>query len=420
VKAWRIAAGSVAAVALTLAAVLATVGTSAASAGATATAAAAQKCGTDVVFPASVNDKSGVLKTLPAAVQARYGSWPYPVSSSPWASFAGVKPPWKIGLIMFAIGSPWQADLVSEFKKEFQQAKAAGLVKGSPDIYIQPSQATETPEQQIAAVQSMVRAGVNGILILPLNGSALGPSVTAAGKAHVPVVVLDNVIPNSPYAINVWSQNNSPAAAGVAGLVKTGNVLMVRGIAGNTVEQAFQNAAVADIAACPGLKVAGTVYGNWTNAAAKSAVLSFLTAHPGLTINAVIQNGIMMAGIVDAFQTAGITPVPPISDGGCQGGDLSWWLAHQASYKTVGVCFNGYQTAYSELRILFRVLGGKGPKVNDVAILAPVVTNKNLSVFATPNLPLDSSTEPRGALNAYCSNTCLNAYFAKKGTPKGF
>lgn len=418
VKRWRVAAGSLAAVVVAAAGVsMATVGTTAASAG--ATAAAAQKCGQDVVYPASVNDKSGVLKSLPTAVQLRYGSWPYPVSPSPWASFKGVKGPWKIGVIMFAIGSPWQADLVSEVKKEFTEAKAAGLVKGSLDIYIQPSQATETPEQQIAAVQSMVRAGVNGILILPLNGSALGPSVTAAGKAHVPVVVLDNVIPNSPYAINVWSQNNSPAAAGVAGIVKTGNILVVRGIAGNTVEQAFQNAAVADIAACPGLKVVGTVYGNWTDAAAKSAVLSFLTAHPGLTINGVIQNGIMMAGIVDAFQTAGVT-VPPISDGGCQGGDLSWWLAHESTYKTVGVCFNGFQTAYSELRILFRVLAGDGPKVNDIAILAPVVTNKNLSVYATPNLSLDSSTEPRGALNAYCSETCLNAYFSKPGTPKGF
>src|SRR5579859_6011673 len=191
VKRLRLAAGAAAAAVIAVAGIsMATVGATAASAG--AVAAAAQKCGQDVVYPASVNDKSGVLKSLPAAVQARYGSWPYPVASSPWANFAGIKPPWKIGLIMFAIGSPWQADLVSEFKKEYAQAKAAGLVKGSPDIYIQPSQATETPEQQIAAVQSMVRAGVNGILILPLNGSALGPSVTAAGKAHVPVVVLDN------------------------------------------------------------------------------------------------------------------------------------------------------------------------------------------------------------------------------------
>jgi ribose transport system substrate-binding protein len=399
------------------------VATTSTSSGSSATNAAAssttQKCGEDYSVPASTNDPSGVLKALPANVQARYGSWPYTVSSTPWSSFKGVKPPWKIGLIMFPIGSPWQAHLVSEVQREFAAAKAQGLVTGSLITYIQPSQATATPEQQIAAVEQMVRQGVNGILILPLAGTPLGPSVTAAGKAHVPVVVLDNVIPNSPYAINVWSQNNSPAAAGVAGLVKSGNVLVVRGIAGNTVEQAFQTAAIHDIAACPGLKVVGTVWGKWTNASAKSAVLQYLTSHPGQKIDAVIQNGIMMAGIVDAFQSAG-KPVPPISDGGCQGADLSWWLAHASTYSTVGVCFNGYQTAYTELRLLFRVLGGKGLKVNDVAIIPPIVTNKNLAVYATPGQPLSSTGENKGPLDAYCSNSCLDAYFTQPGTPGSF
>ena len=414
VKRWRIAAGSLMAVAL-VAVSMASLGTAAASAG--AKAAAAQKCGSDVVY--TNQDPHHVLNGLGPAIKARYGSWPYTVGPSPWAKFKGVKKPWKIGLIMFPIGSPWQQDLVNEATKEFAQAKAKGLVTGSLVTYSQPSQATATPEQQIAAIQNMVSQGINGILILPLAGSPLGPSVTAAGKAHVPVVVLDNVIPNSNYAINVWSQNNSPAAAGVAGLVKTGNVLIVRGIAGNTVEQAFQDAAVKDIAACPGLNVVGTVYGNWTNATAKAQVLSFLAAHPGLKIDAVVQNGIMMAGIVDAFQTAGV-PVPPISDGGCQGGDLSWWLAHKSSYKTVGVCFNGFQTAYSEFRILLRTLAGDGPKVNDIAILAPVVTNKNVALYATPGQTLSWGGEPLGPLTAYCSNKCLNGYFTKPGSPGGF
>jgi ribose transport system substrate-binding protein len=193
----------------------------------------------------------------------------------------------------------------------------------------------------------------------------------------------------------------------------------VRGIAGNTVEQAFQDAAIADIKACPGLKVVGTVWGKWTNATAKSAVLQFLQSHPGLKIDAVIQNGIMMGGIVDAFQTAG-KPVPPISDGGCQGGDLSWWLAHKDSYQTVGTCFNGYQTAYTELRLLFRVLGGKGLRLRDIAITPPVVTNDNVAVYATPNKPLSWQGEPKGPIDGWCSQSCLDAYFEQSGTPGSF
>jgi ribose transport system substrate-binding protein len=376
-----------------------------------------QQCGEDYTVPPK--DSSNLLASLPQEVQERYKTWPYEIKPTPWKDFKGIKPPWKIGLIMFPIGSPWQANLVAQAKKEFAAAKAKGLVTGKLVTYIQPSQATATPEQQIAAIQQMVRDGVNGILVLPLAGNPLGPAIDAAGKKNVPVVVLDNVVPNADYAVNVWSQNNSPAAAGVAGLVKKGNVLVVRGIAGNTVEQAFQDAAVANIKACPGLKIVGTIWGKWTNATAKSAVLQFLQSHPGLKIDAVVQNGIMMGGIVDAFQTAG-KEVPPISDGGCQGGDLSWWLAHKDSYKTVGVCFNGYQTAYTEFRLLLRILGGKGLLLRDIAITAPVVTNDNVHVYATEGKPLSWQGEPKGPIDAWCSQECLDAYFSQPGTPEEF
>ena len=112
--------------------------------------------------------------------------------------------------------------MIKQVGVEFNKAKAKGLVEGTLQKYIQPSYATATPEQQINAIQQMVRDGIDGILLLPLAGPPLAPSIDAAGKAGVPVVILDNVVADAKYAVNVWSQNNSPAAAGVAGLVKTG------------------------------------------------------------------------------------------------------------------------------------------------------------------------------------------------------
>lgn len=378
--------------------------------------AAQQACGTDVSY--KVADPDGVLAKLPAEIQARYGPYPYSVRATPWSTFKGVKGPWKIGLITFPVGSPWLADVITQVQTEFNKAKAAGVVTGTLQKYIQPSYATATPEQQIAAIQQMVRDGVNGILLLPLAGPPLAPAIDAAGKAGVPVVVLDNVVDQAKYSINVWSQNNSPAAAGVAGLVKTGNVLFVRGIAGNPVESAFQDAAMADVKACPGLKVVGTVWGKWTNATAKAAVVQWLASHPSTKVDAVIQNGIMMAGIIQAFQQAG-RPVPPISGGGCQGGELSWWLANIKTYKTVANCFNGFQTAYSEFRILTRILAGKGIKVNSIHVPVPIVTATNLAVYATPGKPLSWGGEPLGPLDGWASNSFLDGYFTTPGNAAG-
>ena len=414
----RFWAGSVGVVVL-VAAVAAAMLTASASARPSATAAAAQACGQDVSYINKIKDPDGVFKKLPANIQARYGPWPYQVKSTPWENSKPVKKPWKIGIVTFPIGSPWLADLIKQVGVEFNKAKAKGLVTGSLQKYIQASYATATPEQQAAAIQQMVRNGVNGILLLPLAGPPLVPAIDAAGKAGVPVVITDNVIDGSKYTVNVWSQNNSPAAAGVAGLVKKGNVLFVRGIAGNPVEQAFQDAAVADVKACPGLKTVGTVWGKWTNATATSEVLKWLNAHPDVKVDGVIQNGIMMAGIIQAFLQAG-RPVPPISGGGCQGGELSWWLAHQKTYKSVATCFNGYQTGWSSFRILLRILNGNGLKVRDIHVPVPVVTNKNLSVYATPGKPLSWPGEPRGPIDGWAPNSFLDGYFLKAGNPGGF
>jgi ribose transport system substrate-binding protein len=387
-----------------------------ASAGSTSVAATAQKCGEDVVYPAK--DPDGAFKKLPKEIQARYGPYPYEIKATPWEAFKGKPKPWKIGLITFPVGSPWLADVIKQVGTEFNKAKAKGLVEGTLQKYIQPSYATATPEQQINAIQQMVRDGIDGILLLPLAGPPLAPSIDAAGKAGVPVVILDNVVSDAKYAVNVWSQNNSPAAAGVAGLVKTGNVLFVRGIAGNPVEQAFQDAAVADVKACPGLKIVGTIYGKWTNASAKAETVKWLAAHPDTKIDAVIQNGIMMAGIIQAFQQAG-RPIPPISGGGCQGGELSWWLKNKATYKSVATCFNGFQTGWSEFRLLTRILDGRGLRVADIHIPVPIVDNSNLHIYATPGKPLSWPGEPRGPIDGWASNKTLDGYFHKSGNPGG-
>ena len=183
-----------------------------ASAGSTSVAATAQKCGEDVVYPAK--DPDGAFKKLPKDIQARYGPYPYEIKATPWEAFKGKPKPWKIGLITFPVGSPWLADVIKQVGTEFNKAKAKGLVEGTLQKYIQPSYATATPEQQIAAIQQMVRDGIDGILLLPLAGPPLAPAIDAAGKAGVPVVILDNVVSDAKYAVNVWSQNNSPAAAG--------------------------------------------------------------------------------------------------------------------------------------------------------------------------------------------------------------
>ncbi len=84
-----------------------------------------------------------------------------------------------------------------------------------------------------------------------------------------------------------------------------------------------------------------------------------------------------------------------IADGQCGGGDLSWWLAHKDTYKTVGGCINGFQGAYTYFNVALRVLANKGPKLNVLEMPITPITNANLAQFAKPGLPLSSQGRGR-------------------------
>jgi ABC-type sugar transport system substrate-binding protein len=376
-------------------------------------AAAAGPCGTTV--PVGPSNPSGVYASMPANLKSIYSSYPNELIQSPWATTKiTAKPPWKIGFIAFAITNPYNQDVLTGLQQQFAKAKAAGLVTGSLITNIPATMAASTAEQQISAIQQMVSQGVNAIILLPVDSVAEAPAINAAGKAGVPVILADTPpAPNTPYAVSAWSQNQVEADAGALGLIKQGNIIMVKGIAGNENDVVLYNQAIADLKNCPNIHVAATLYGNWDQGTAKTVVAQYIASHPQ-PLAGVIQDGGMMSGVIQAFESTGAT-VPVIADGECGGGDLSWWLAHKDSYKTVAGCFNGFQGAYTYMDVTLRVLDNKGPKYNVLEMPTAAITNSNLAEFAKPGLPLSSTQEVGGPETAWCDDACLDKYFTVTG-----
>ena len=374
---------------------------------------ASSKCGTTV--PVGPSNPGGVYASLSPALKQIYSSYPGELIQSPWATTKiTAKPPWKIGYIAFAITNPYNQDSLTGLKEQFAKAKQAGLVTGSLLTNIPATLAASTGEQQISAIQQMVSQGVNAIILLPVDSVAEAPAINAAGKAGVPVILADTPpAPNTPYAVSAWSQNQVEADAGALGLIKQGNIIMVKGIAGNENDVVLYNQAIADLKNCPNIHVAATLYGNWDQGTAKTVVAQYIASHPQ-PLAGVIQDGGMMSGVIQAFESTGAT-VPVIADGECGGGDLSWWLAHKDSYKTVAGCFNGFQGAYTYMDVTLRVLDNKGPKYNVLSMPAVTIDNTNLKVYAKKGLPLTSDLELPGAKTAWCDDICLNKYFIHSG-----
>src|SRR5207302_8195708 len=127
------------------------------------------KIGTQCGDTVAVGPKnpSGVYATMPETLKNIYSSYPNDLYPSPWATKKiTAKPPWKIGYIAFAITNQYNDDVLKGLQKQFAAAKAQGLVTGSLVTNIPATSAQSTPEGQIAAVQQMVRQGVNAIILL--------------------------------------------------------------------------------------------------------------------------------------------------------------------------------------------------------------------------------------------------------------
>jgi ABC-type sugar transport system substrate-binding protein len=383
-------------------------------------------CGQDAKF--IHKDPDGALKKLPAAVQKRYDAYPYEIKATPWSSFAGKPMPWKIGFVSFPIDNTFMVGFYDQLKKDFALAQSKGLVTGSLKTYIQPSWNTATPEQQSAAIQQMVRDGVTGIVLQPLNLIAETPAIEAAGKAGIPIVFASGASPISKYAINVTQQNAGPSfSATLANLQKRGffdgttrNALISMGPAGQTWAIMADNLMRADLAPCKGLKIVGEITSGWNVATAKAETLKFLASHPE-KIDFFAYEGADMAGIIAAFEQAG-RPVPPMPfDGGTTGGDLAWWAKKRATYKdAVGYVVGGKQVAYTEFRILLRVLGGKKLKLRDIHIQDLRVDASTVHKHSNPKDALETLSDFKAPANGWGgSNAFLNAYFAKPGTPGG-
>jgi ribose transport system substrate-binding protein len=395
-------------------------------------AAAASSSGTPGVVPPKVcgkdltyqNDPNGLLKTVPASTRSLYALYPYTVQKTPWSSFKGKKGPWKIGYVSFPTNNPFKVGLLAELQQQFKAAKAKGLVTGSLQTYIQPSFSTATPEQQDAAIQQMVNNGVDGILVHALNSTAEAPAFDAAGKAGVPVVLISDASPPSKYAINVFWNNNANARADLLGLLvkngqiksgKTTSLLMVRGVPGFTVEQAQYDSGVQDIKPCPGVKVVGSVWGQWNAAVQKTEVLKFLASHPE-PVNLVFVDG-GPAGVIEAFQQAG-RPLPAMNYSGTSGGDLAWWSQNKSKITATGYQYSGASVAYTEFRLLLRILAGKEPRFRDISLVPAKVTSANVSQFATPGKSLTWIGDARMSPNAFASQ--LDQFFKTPGSPGGF
>lgn len=138
-------------------------------------------------------------------------------------------------------------------------ANAAGKELGVNIIFNGPEK-EDDKQSQISMMDTMMSKGVKGIVLAPLDYDALAPSVEAAEKQGIPVVIIDSGVKTDKYLAMVSTDNENGGKIDADEMIRLlngkGNVAMLRYQAGSASTDAREKGFLEEIKAkAPGIKI---------------------------------------------------------------------------------------------------------------------------------------------------------------------
>ena len=208
-------------------------------------------------------------------------------------------------------------------EERYQRDKAAFLAKAralSAEVIF--NSANNDEQAQLAAFENMLSRGAQAIVLQPVNTGTAGSMVTLAHKSAVKVIGYDAMLVNGPLDAMVmqdsWAVGKLQADAMVGwlkakyGAVK-GNVVLIRGQAGNSNANTMSSGVLEVLKANPDLKlVADQSHEGWSPDKAMATTENLLTKS-GNKIDAIICNNSGMArGVIAALDAQGLASADKI------------------------------------------------------------------------------------------------------------
>ncbi|SMF12394.1 ribose transport system substrate-binding protein [Tistlia consotensis] len=179
----------------------------------------------------------------------------------------------KIFLSMSFIGNDWQAEAAN-------MVKAMALHKSLADkVDLQVQVAGPNAQRQIQQINAMVQAGAEAIVVFPISPTALNQVVKNACDKGVLVFAYDAEI-TEPCAYNVHIDQTEAGRVTAEWLAKKlngkGNIVVVTGVPGTSVDNLRTAAAKEVFAKYPDIHVVGEAVGMWSQAVARTELSKIL------------------------------------------------------------------------------------------------------------------------------------------------
>jgi len=186
---------------------------------------------------------------------------------------AAAQDKYKIFLSMSYIGNDWQAEAAN-------MVKAMAAHKSMVDkVDLQVQVAGPNAQRQIQQINAMVQQGADAIVIFPISPTALNQVVKNACDKGVLVFAYDAEI-TEECAYNIHIDQHEAGRVTAEWLVDKlggkGNIVLVTGVPGTSVDTQRTEAAKEVFAKHPDIKIVGEAVGMWSQAVARTELSKIL------------------------------------------------------------------------------------------------------------------------------------------------
>ena len=182
----------------------------------------------------------------------------------------------KVFLSMSYIGNDWQAEAANMVKAMADHASLRDKV----DLTVQV--AGPNAQRQIQQINAMVQQGAKAIVVYPISPTALNQVVKNACDKGVVVFAYDAEI-TEPCAYNTHIDQEEAGRVTAQWLVDKlggkGNIVLITGVPGTSVDTQRTAAAKAVFGKYPDIHVIGEAVGMWSQAVARTELSKILATH---------------------------------------------------------------------------------------------------------------------------------------------
>jgi len=256
--------------------------------------------------------------------------------------------------------------------KEGMEAYAA-----ANDIQLQWNSASGDVSTQANQVDQYVSAGVDAIIIVPVQADSLGPQVEAAQAQDIPVIAVNTSLTGVEVDASVQPDDvaagSQEATQMVDALGGEGNVVVLQGPLGSSPQLDRGEGIDSVLAENPGLKVLAQDTANWKRDEAVNKMKNWISAF-GDDIDGVIsQNDDMALGAIQALREAGMDDVKVVGVDGIEDG-----LNAVKSGDMIGTSLqHGTVELASGLAVAAKIVRGEEVEKSPIYVM-PAITSDNV------------------------------------------